>query len=316
MNALPMLLGGPQRIGLDGIIDSRVLCCIRFVDTRVLTGVSGTFLNGETITVRRSGEVVATATIDAVLSSTKLALHGISATINTGDAISGNTSGATATASTGAVELVDVGPGKYTITNSGMTAGAVGTGRFTGDRSIVDPDAASNANVANAAFAAAKAMFVRIKMNTIAAAGAEILAKIAGSADWSRNCVYIADTRYSDTLVSVQACSYPTALTTPSYGIGATAAVSPRVGVGTWVDFYVNFTSGIEFSLNGLLVGRVAFSSLALGSAPNFHIGRWATSSATYSAAGDTFGDVVLFNQDVGIRGGFMPNTRYRYPQP
>lgn len=314
MGAQLNLLGGPQRIGLDGIIDSRVLCCMRFSDTRMLTGVSGTFLNGETITVRRSGEVVATATIDAVLSSTKLALHGISATINTGDAISGNTSGATATASTGAIELVDVGPNKYTITNSGMTAGAVGTGRFTGDRSIVDPDAVSNANVANAAFAAAKAMLIRVKLGINPGGGAEVFAKIAGSADWARNCIGLQHWRISDALVGVQVLSYPTNLTSPNYYVGAVSG-PPRVTVGQWEDFYVNFTSGMELSINGLLFGRTSFASLALGSAPNFHIGRWFTGSATYSAAGDTFGDVVLFNQDVGIRGGFMPSARYRYPQ-
>ena len=314
MGAQLNLLGGPQRIGLDGIIDSRVLCCMRFSDTRVLTGVSGTFLNGETITVRRSGVVVATAVVDCVLSSAKLALHGITASINSGDAITGNTSGATGTASTGATELVDVGPGKYTITNSGMTAGAVGTGRFAGDRSIVDPDAAGNANVANAAFASAKAMLIRVKLGINPGGGAEVFAKIAGSTTWNRNCIALSHHRVSDTVVSLEAFSYPTGLTSPYYAIGGPSK-PPKITVGQWVEFYMNFTSGMELSINGLLFGRTSFASLALGSAPNFHIGRWDTSSVIYSAAGDTFGDVVLFNQDVGIRGGFMPSARYRYPQ-
>lgn len=281
----------------------------------MLTGVSGTFLNGETITVRRSGEVVATATIDAVLSSTKLALHGISATINTGDAISGNTSGATGTASTGATELVDVGPGKYTITNSGMTAGAVGTGQFAGDRSIFDPNEASNANVANAAFAAAKAMLIRVKLAENPGTS-EVIAKISGSATWEYNNVRLEHYRLSATMLQVLSASRPTGSASPSYFLPDANTSQPKVSVGVWSDFYVNFTSGLEYSVNGILIGRVAFNTLALGATPNFHIGRWFTGSAAYSAAGDTFGDVVLFNQDVGIRGGFMPNTRYRYPQP
>lgn len=305
MNALPMLLGGPQRIGLDGIIDSRVLCCIRFVDTRTIAAVSGTFLNGETITIRRAGLVVATAVVDCVLSATKLALHGITASSNSGDAITGDTSGATATASTGAVELVDVGPNKYTITNSGLTAGDVGTGPFVGDRSALDPSNAAYAYVTNAAFLNAKAMFARIKTSALVAG---INVKISCAADAHRQCLWFS-ANVTGSKLQMTCASYPTANTTPNYTVWG-PKLTPT---GQWNDLYVDFTNGIRLAINGIFAGSQVFSFPLTGT-PTLMLGRFAFSSGTYGGA-HPLHDVMLFNQNVGIEGGFMPLSRYRYSQ-
>lgn len=311
MNALSMLLGGPQRIGLDGIIDSRVLCCMRFSDTRVLTGVSGTFLNGETITVRRSGEVVATATIDAVLSSTKLALHGISATINTGDAISGNTSAATATAFTGAVELVDVGPGKYAVTNSGMTAGAVGTGPFVGDRAINDPTLADYAYAGNAAFQAARSFFCRVKPEFIPVGGLnEVFMRFSSGVDAQGPTIELAVYPFDASRVRILALLRTTSNSTP-----IEYSYTPPIAPGVWYGIYVNFNTTPKAYINGIRFFSGALSRPSFGATPVFCVGRYRTSTTTYAAAGNDLADLTLFNQDVGIDGGFMPSARYRYPQ-
>ena len=310
MGAQPNLLGGPQRIGLDGIIDSRVLCCMRFSDTRVLTGVSGTFLNGETITVRRSGEVVATATIDAVLSSTKLALHGISATINTGDAISGNTSGATATASTGAIELVDVGPGKYTITNSGMTAGAVGTGPFAGDRAINDPALADYAYAGNAAFQAARSFFCRVKPEFTPVGGAnEVFTRFSSGVDVQGPTMELAVYPFDASRVRISALLRTTSGATPQE-----YSYTPPIAPGVWYGIYVNFNTTPKAYINGMRFFSGSLSRPSFGVTPVFCVGRYRTSTTAYAAAGNDLADVTLFNQDVGIPAGFLPNTRYRYP--
>ena len=309
MSAIHTLLGGRRRIGVDGIIDSRVLCCMRFSDTRVLTGVSGTFLNGETITVRRSGEVVATATIDAVLSSTKLALHGISATINTGDAISGNTSGATGTASTGATELVDVGPGKYTITNSGMTAGAVGTGPFAGDRSIVDSTLAAYCYASNAAFANANASFFRVNPSYLASGG-EVFFKFAAGVNVIGPTVEFSVFNYDATRVRIQALLRTTGAASPQYA-GLTGPLLP----GRYYGVYVDFTNGIRAYLDNVQFFNFATTKPSFGASPAMMLGRYRTGVTDFMADGNSVDSAVLFSQNVWIDSRFVESARYKYQQ-
>ena len=123
INSHAMMLGGrtPETPEMPTWLTSSTIACVRFSRVVNITGVSGSFLPGEAIEVRRSGIFVEAGTLTQSLSASKLAVSLAAAPV-AGDVVSGLSSGASATISTTAIEVVDIGPSKRAVTNGGLTS--------------------------------------------------------------------------------------------------------------------------------------------------------------------------------------------------